>query len=198
MTHEADAGVLATLERQHPPAQAFRRFSQPHWADGALSSRDKHLIAVAVAQVTRCGYCIEHHALYARSLGASLPELLAASYVTAALESLGDSEIHVAGDLAVTASEPALADSPIARSRHDFVRSILQDATLSPSLRSVLAAAVAHAREKPQWRAAFHAFALEAGVSPAALEEAYAVAVVIRAGVVYAHTLGIARIFEKS
>ncbi|MCY0386801.1 carboxymuconolactone decarboxylase family protein [Robbsia sp. Bb-Pol-6] len=196
MTHEADARVLANLERQYPPAQAFRRFSRSHWADGALSSRDKHLIAVAVAQVTRCGYCIAHHALLARDLGASLAELLAASYVTAALESLGDSEIRVGADLAVTASDARLADGPIARSRHDFVRDVLQDATLPLSLRGVLAAAIAYAKGNGPWQAAFHAFALDSGVVPAALEEAYAVAAVIRTGVVYAHTLGLARIFE--
>lgn len=40
---------------------AFRAFSQRVFADGALSSKTKELIAVAVAHVTQCPYCIRGH-----------------------------------------------------------------------------------------------------------------------------------------
>ncbi|HEY9514662.1 MAG TPA: carboxymuconolactone decarboxylase family protein, partial [Gemmatimonadaceae bacterium] len=40
------------------PAAAFRAFSQSVFAEGALPTKSKQLIAVAVAHVTQCPYCI--------------------------------------------------------------------------------------------------------------------------------------------
>ena len=40
---------------------AFQSFSQRVFADGALPSKTKELIAVAVAHVTQCPYCIRSH-----------------------------------------------------------------------------------------------------------------------------------------
>ena len=40
---------------------AFRTFSQKVFADGALPAKTKQLIAVAVAHVTQCPYCIKGH-----------------------------------------------------------------------------------------------------------------------------------------
>ena len=40
---------------------AFQAFSQAVFADGALSNKTKQLIAVAVAHVTQCPYCIQGH-----------------------------------------------------------------------------------------------------------------------------------------
>ena len=40
---------------------AFRAFSQKAMAEGALSAKVKQLIAVAVAHVTQCPYCITGH-----------------------------------------------------------------------------------------------------------------------------------------
>jgi alkylhydroperoxidase/carboxymuconolactone decarboxylase family protein YurZ len=44
---------------------AFKAFSQQVFADGALLARTKELIAVAVAHVTQCPYCIRGHTLSA-------------------------------------------------------------------------------------------------------------------------------------
>jgi Carboxymuconolactone decarboxylase family len=41
--------------------KAFQAFSQNVFADGALSAKTKQLIAVAVAHVTQCPYCIRGH-----------------------------------------------------------------------------------------------------------------------------------------
>jgi alkylhydroperoxidase AhpD family core domain len=48
---------------------AFRTFSQKVFADGALPSKTKQLIAVAVAHVTQCPYCIRGHTEAARKQG---------------------------------------------------------------------------------------------------------------------------------
>jgi AhpD family alkylhydroperoxidase len=42
-------------------AQAFHAFGKAVFAEGTLSTKTKQLIAVAVAHVTQCPYCIRGH-----------------------------------------------------------------------------------------------------------------------------------------
>lgn len=53
-------GELAELRRSLGPdtEAAFQAFSKSVFSEGALSSKTKQLIAVAVAHVTQCPYCI--------------------------------------------------------------------------------------------------------------------------------------------
>jgi AhpD family alkylhydroperoxidase len=62
---------------------AFRTFSQKVFADGALPSKTKQLIAVAVAHVTQCPYCIRGHTEAARRQGATEQEVMEAIWVAA-------------------------------------------------------------------------------------------------------------------
>ncbi len=62
---------------------AFRAFSQHTFADGALPSKTKQLIAVAVGHVTQCSYCIRGHTELAVQKGATEPELMEAIWVAA-------------------------------------------------------------------------------------------------------------------
>jgi AhpD family alkylhydroperoxidase len=50
---------------------AFDAFSQRVFADGALPAKTKQVIAVAVAHVTQCPYCIKGHTKAALRHGAS-------------------------------------------------------------------------------------------------------------------------------
>ncbi len=60
-----------------------RTFSKAVFADGALDRRAKQLIAVAVAHVTQCPWCIEGHVKAARSAGASPEQVIEAIWVAA-------------------------------------------------------------------------------------------------------------------
>ena len=62
---------------------AFQAFSQVVFADGALSSKTKQLMAVAVAHVTQCPYCIQGHTKAALRSGATAQELMEAVWVAA-------------------------------------------------------------------------------------------------------------------
>ena len=54
----------------------FRAFGQRVFADGALPSKTKELIAVAVAHVTQCPYCIRGHTELALNKGATEQEII--------------------------------------------------------------------------------------------------------------------------
>jgi AhpD family alkylhydroperoxidase len=62
---------------------AFAAFSRAVFSDGALSGKTKQIIAVAVAHVTQCPYCIKGHTKAALRHGASREELMEAIWVAA-------------------------------------------------------------------------------------------------------------------
>lgn len=62
-------------------AEAFKAFSQSVFADGALPAKTKQLIAVAVAHVTQCPYCIRGHTKAALRAGATGEEIMEAIWV---------------------------------------------------------------------------------------------------------------------
>ena len=65
------------------PLEAFKAFSASVFADGALPGKTKQLIAVAVAHVTQCPYCIRGHTELAVKAGASGEEIMEAIWVAA-------------------------------------------------------------------------------------------------------------------
>jgi AhpD family alkylhydroperoxidase len=65
------------------PEDAFRAFSDAVFAEGALDRRSKQLIAVAVAHVTQCPWCIEGHVKAARREGATPAQIMEAIWVAA-------------------------------------------------------------------------------------------------------------------
>ena len=65
------------------PLNAFKAFSAAVFAEGALPSKTKQLIAVAVAHVTQCPYCIRGHTQAALKAGATQAEIMEAIWVSA-------------------------------------------------------------------------------------------------------------------
>lgn len=69
--------------------EAFENFSHAVFAEGALSEKTKQLIAVAVAHVTQCPYCIKGHTKMARRKGATPEEIMEAIWVAAEMRAGG-------------------------------------------------------------------------------------------------------------
>lgn len=69
--------------------KAFRAFSKQVFADGALTAKMKQIIAVAVAHVTQCPYCIKGHTRAALRHGASEQELMEAIWIAAEMRAGG-------------------------------------------------------------------------------------------------------------
>ncbi len=69
--------------------QGFLAWDKAVMADGAISAKNKELIAVAVAMTTQCPYCIEIHTKKAKSAGCTEAELAEAVMVAAALRAGG-------------------------------------------------------------------------------------------------------------
>lgn len=70
-------------------AAAFQTFSRQVFVEGALAAKTKQIIAVAVAHVTQCPYCIKGHTKAALRAGASDEELMEAIWVAAEMRAGG-------------------------------------------------------------------------------------------------------------
>ncbi len=74
---------IARRRRELAPTHqaAFEAFGKAVFADGALPAKTKQIIAVAVAHVTQCPYCITGHTKAALRAGATGEELMEAIWV---------------------------------------------------------------------------------------------------------------------
>jgi len=75
--------------------EAWRNFSRTVFKAGALDEKTKQLIAVAVAHVTQCPYCIHSHTEQAMKKGASKEEIMEAIWIAAEMRA-GASYAHAA------------------------------------------------------------------------------------------------------
>ena len=72
---------------------AFLSFDSKVFAEGALSTKIKELIAVGAAHITRCPYCIDGHVKRAKKAGATDEEIAEAIFVGVAMNT-GASVAH--------------------------------------------------------------------------------------------------------
>ena len=110
------------------PAAAFRAFSTSVFAKGALPVTTKQLIAVAVAHVTQCPYCIRSHTKSASQHGATDEEIMEAIWVAAEMRA-GAAYAHSALALDTLAHhhaavQPGAGASQVALSHGDGTESV--------------------------------------------------------------------------
>jgi len=105
-TYPKPTRALAEQRRDLAPEAeaAFQAFSKAVFKDGALPAKTKQLIAVAVAHVTQCPYCITGHTKAAQRAGATPQELMEAVWVAAEMRA-GGAFAHA--NLMLSALEPA-------------------------------------------------------------------------------------------
>ena len=74
-------------------ADKFFNYYGSVFADGALTAREKSLIALAVAHTVQCPYCIDAYATDATEKGYNQQQMMEAVHVAAAIRS-GSSLVH--------------------------------------------------------------------------------------------------------
>lgn len=92
--HEHDLGRFGEIGRGAPElAQKFFDYYAAVFAEGALSEREKSLIALAVAHAVQCPYCIDAYSKDALEKGSNLDQMTEAVHVAAAIRG-GASLVH--------------------------------------------------------------------------------------------------------
>lgn len=167
--------------------RAFRTFSDRVFDEGALDARRKQLIAVAVAHVTQCPYCIRGHTKRAREEGATREEIMEAIWVAGAMRADG----------AYAHAERAFVDRPetdradlapeMTEAFRAFSDEAFEERALSVKTKQLLAVAVAHTTQCEYCIPVRAERAREAGAGDAEIMEAVWVAAEMRTGGSYAH-----------
>jgi AhpD family alkylhydroperoxidase len=85
--HGVDVATQFKRMRELVPEtyRAFLDFDKQAFKDGALPNKTKELMAVALAQVTQCAWCIQAHTKKAASAGASDAEIAETIFVAMAM-----------------------------------------------------------------------------------------------------------------
>ena len=92
--HAGDLAKFPTIGENVPAlAEKFFAWYNAVFADGALSAREKSLIALAVAHAVQCPYCIEAYSKDALEKGSDLDQMTEALHVAAAIRG-GASLVH--------------------------------------------------------------------------------------------------------
>ena len=92
--HQHDLGKFGEIGKNVPElAKKFFDWYGAVFADGALSVREKSLIALAVAHAVQCPYCIDAYTQESLRAGADLDQMTEAVHVTAAIRG-GASLVH--------------------------------------------------------------------------------------------------------
>ncbi|QKY68284.1 carboxymuconolactone decarboxylase family protein [Lentibacillus sp. CBA3610] len=182
--------------------KAFAAFNDGVFKDGALTKKEKEIIAVTVAHVTECPYCIDSHTKKAKKEGATLEELVEGVYVTTAVEAGGavthSTNMHNtlsddAGDVLYERSNLKNLNQ-LGKHAKDafqgysgFNEAAMKEGELSTKFKEIVAVAVGHATLCPYCIDVHTKNADKLGVSREELSEAVLVASAMLAGGSYAH-----------
>lgn len=89
-----DLGRFGEIAKGSPAlAEKFFAWYGAVFAEGALTAREKSLIALAVAHTVQCPYCIDAYSHDALEKGSNLDEMTEAIHVAAAIRG-GSSLVH--------------------------------------------------------------------------------------------------------
>jgi 4-carboxymuconolactone decarboxylase len=92
--HEADLARFGEIARGAPElARKFFDWYAAVFSEGALSAREKALIALAVAHAVQCPYCVAAYSKEALEKGSNLGQMTEAVHVAAAIRG-GASLVH--------------------------------------------------------------------------------------------------------
>ena len=92
--HAEDLGRFGEIARGAPElAQKFFDWYNAVFAEGALTQREKSLIALAVAHAVQCPYCIDAYSKDALEKGSNIDQMTEAVHVAAAIRG-GASLVH--------------------------------------------------------------------------------------------------------
>jgi len=170
-------GMKYLRELVPEPFKAFAQFDRKVFKPGALTKKEKEILAVAIAHATKCPYCIDVHTKKAKRAGASLEELVEAVFVVSAMEA------------GVAANSNEMRDNGFSQGYTDFSHSVLEAGHLSRAYKELIAAAAAFAIQCPGLADRHMKNSMELGITNEQLDEAISVASALKAGSAYAHLL---------
>lgn len=188
---------------------AFRNFSQTIFKKGALDEKTKQLIAVSVAHVTQCPYCIQGHTKIALRKGVTNEELMEAIWIAAVGRASGsyqfaaiavqvmetidgksgssEKELHPRNTIEMAKKKSDLAPETTEAWRN-LSSAAFKTGAIDEKTKQIIALAVSHVTQCPYCIQGHTKNAKRKGATNEELMEAIWVASEMRAGAAYAHS----------
>lgn len=163
--------------------KAFIEFDRKVFRPGTLTKKEKEIIAVAMAHVTECPYCIDVHTKKAKVAGATLSELAEAVFVVIAMQA--GSVFHE-----YTEVEGLEAYSKLNKGA-------MEEGELSASFKALIAVAVSYIMQCQNSIDIYTRKALDFGISLQQINEAIQVSAALKAGSAYAHLINLIESYEE-
>ena len=215
LAHSNHLAHTASYERFAPKQLAgFQGFASSVFAEGALSVKTKELIAVGIAHVLRCPYCIEYHIGLAQQAGAYKQEIGEAIWVGIALsagaafahtgiamKSLSDAKdvgSYYEHDNDEFVEKFVILNPKIYAAYVDYAHASLAAGALSAETKELIAVACAHNTQCAFCIAHHTKRAKDMGHDDASIAEAIWVAVEMAAGASFGHAGLSAAILDDS
>lgn len=192
--------------------KAFGEFNKQALAEGVLSVRTKELIAVAVAQITGCPYCIEAHVGKAKTAQASFGELFEAGVVAAAVNAHSvfynsantwkafgeqkEEDLFPRGNIAL-AEQLEQVNESLYTAFAEYQFNSLKAGLLSEKEKLLVAVGSALVIGNPYSIDIFTGRAKSAGISLEELAETLLVATALKAGSAVAHRVNALQAYER-
>ena len=203
---------LAQLKDLAPEQlKEFNEFNHAVFKDGALTVKEKEIIAVAITHVTQCPYCSDGLTKNAKKAGATLEELAEAVFAAAGVEAGGTvtHSTHLHGAKDKEASDVLYARSNLKhlgqlgkfapdgfKGYQAFSSASVKAGKLSAKFKEIIAVAVGSATQCPYCIDVHTKNADRLGATSEELAEAIMVTSAIRAGASYAHMANLIQSFQ--
>jgi AhpD family alkylhydroperoxidase len=196
------ANIKEVKELAPEQYQAFTEFNAAVFQEGALTKKEKEIIAVAISHVTECPYCIDVHTKKAKARGASLEELVEAVFVVAGVEAGGavTHSTHIKNAMNSEADDSLYNRSNLKhlgflrrnaetgfKGYNQFNTAAVKEGKLTAKFKEIIAVAVAHATQCPYCIDVHTKNASKIGATNEELAEAVLVTSALLAGGSYAH-----------
>lgn len=202
---------MALLKGLNPELHgAWMKLHNGVFEDGALSQKEKQLIAVAGAHITRCPYCIRSRVRLSKNLGATDQEIIEAIYVALRFAMGGPYayssiafEAHDAlennipltdghffkKDITKEINEFSRCSGENSQAFKEFTKKVFADGALSKDFkRGLMGLACGHMTKCPYCIRGCVKDARSAGFTKEQMAEAINVGMVMSAGACFAHT----------
>lgn len=192
--------------------QAFTKFEKAVFQEGKLTKKEKEIIAVTIAHVTQCPYCIDSHTRKAKAQEASLEELAEAVFVVSSVEAGGavTHSTHMQNALDPDADDALYERSNLQKMGNlknwaaegfkgysQFSATAMKAGKLSKKFKEIIAVAVAHATLCPYCIDVHTKGAQKQGATKEELSEAILVASTLLSGGAYAHMANMIESYEN-
>lgn len=211
---KSDINRLGEFSKLNSEAfRAFVQFDSKALASGKLSSKLKELMAIAVAHVTGCPYCIEIHVNQGKKQEATKEEMAEAIMVATALnagsamahsvnalhayDGTGDDELYKASYFN-RLKEFSSLDGEAFKAFVSFDSQAMKAGKLSVKEKELIAIAVAHVTGCPYCINIHVKGAKKAQVSKEEMAEAIMVATALKAGSAMAHGINALNAYDEN